>query len=80
MKQNGERNVVRAAILYLDARDKVSNMLLARNASGGSRVLNTKSNSDISDMWDKFVDGLKAESTEFADFYNRYFTNDPVVV
>jgi hypothetical protein len=31
-------------------------------------------------MWDKFVDGLKAESTEFADFYNRYFTNDPVVV
>jgi hypothetical protein len=80
MEQNGNRPVVKSAMLYIDAREKMVNALMQRDRTGGSRSLTAKSNQDLANAWDTFVAQLGAESPEFSDFYNRYFTNDPVVV
>ena len=80
MAQNGDRAVVKAVALYLDARKKIGQALLQRDQMGGSRSLDANSNDDLAELWDKFVTQLGAESPEFSDFYNRYFPNDPVVI
>jgi hypothetical protein len=80
MAQNGNRPVVKAVALYLDARKKIGQALLQRDQMGGSRSLEANSNDDLADLWDRFVTQLGAESPEFSDFYNRYFPNDPVVI
>lgn len=80
MAQNGDRPVVKAVALYLDARKKIGQALLQRDQMGGSRSLDANSNDDLAELWDKFVTQLGAESPEFSDFYNRYFPNDPVVI
>ncbi len=80
MAQNGDRAVVKAVALYLDARKKIGQALLQRDQMGGSRSLDANSNDDLAELRDKFVTQLGAESPEFSDFYNRYFPNDPVVI
>jgi hypothetical protein len=80
MAQNGDRAVVKAVALYLDARKKIGQALLQRDQMGGSRSLDANSNDDLAELWDRFTTQLGAESPEFSDFYNRYFPNDPVVI
>jgi len=80
MTQNGNRPVVKAVALYLDARKKLGELLMQRDRAGGSRSLETAANQDLADVWEKFVTQLGVESPEFSDFYNRYFPNDPVVL
>jgi hypothetical protein len=80
MNQFGDRPVVRSMAVYLDARDKVAEILDARRKAGGAYTLSANANEDIAAVWSAFVTQLKAESPEFADFINRYFTNDTVVV
>lgn len=80
LAQNGDRPVVKAVALYLDARKQLGMELVQRDQMGGSRSLDANTNEDLSAAWDGFVTQLKAESPEFGDFINRYFTNDPVVL
>jgi hypothetical protein len=80
MAQNGNRSVVKAMAVYLDARKQLGNLLQQREQAGGSRMLEAKSNADIVFVLDQVRTQLIAESPEFEEFMNRYFINDTVVV
>lgn len=80
MAQNGNRPVVKAMAVYLDARKQLGNLLKQREMAGGSRMLEAKSNADIVFVLDQVRTQLIAESPEFEEFMNRYFINDTVVV
>ena len=80
MAQNGERAVVKSVALYLETRKVIAQLLEQRNAAGGSRSLDAKSNSDIADAFQLFRDNLIVGSPEMEKFLNRYFSNDTVVV
>ena len=80
MAQNGERTVVKSMALYLETRKVIAQLLEERDATGGSRSLDAKSNSDIADAFQLFRDNLIAGSPETEKFLNRYFSNDTVVV
>lgn len=80
MAQNGNRSVVKAMAVYLDARKQLGNLLKQREQAGGSRMLEAKSNADIVFVLDQVRTQLIAESPEFEEFMNRYFINDTVVV
>jgi hypothetical protein len=80
MAQNGERTVVKGMALYLETRKVIAQLLEERDATGGSRSLDAKSNSDIADAFQLFRDNLIAGSPETEKFLNRYFSNDTVVV
>ena len=80
MMQNGERTVVKGMALYLETRKVIAQLLEERDAAGGSRSLDAKSNSDIADAFQLFRDNLIAGSPETEKFLNRYFSNDTVVV
>jgi hypothetical protein len=80
MTQNGERAVVKSVALYLETRKVIAQLLEERNAAGGSRSLDAKSNSDIADAFQLFRDNLIVGSPEMEKFLNRYFSNDTVVV
>jgi hypothetical protein len=80
MEQNGNRPVVKSAILYLDARKQIGEVLAAREKTGGSAVITAKSNSDLAYVLDKFRTQLIAGSPEFEQFLNRYFASDTVVI
>ena len=80
MMQNGERTVVKGMALYLETRKVIAQLLEERDATGGSRSLDAKSNSDIADAFQLFRDNLIAGSPETEKFLNRYFSNDTVVV
>jgi hypothetical protein len=80
MAQNGNRPVVKAMAVYLDARKQLGNLLQQRERAGGSRMLEAKSNADIVFVLDQVRTQLIAESPEFEEFMNRYFINDTVVV
>lgn len=80
MAQNGNRPVVKAMAVYLDARKQLGSLLKQRGDSGGSRALDAKSNADIVYVLDQVRTQLVAESPEFEEFLNRYFINDTVVV
>ena len=80
MAQNGDRAVVKAMATYLDMRDQMANILKARDAAGGSKMLSAKKNADLSYVFDQVKQQLIAESPEFEQFLNRYFINDSVVV
>jgi hypothetical protein len=80
MAQNGNRSVVKAMAVYLDARKQIGNLLKQRELAGGSRMLEAKSNADVVFVLDQVRTQLIAESPEFEEFMNRYFINDTVVV
>jgi len=80
MSQNGNRPVVKAMAVYLDARKQLASLLEQREKAGGSRSLSAKSNGDIVYVLDQVRTQLVAESPEFEEFLNRYFINDTVVV
>jgi hypothetical protein len=80
MAQNGNRSVVKAMAVYLDARKQLGNLLQQRERAGGSRMLEAKSNADVVFVLDQVRTQLIAESPEFEEFMNRYFINDTVVV
>ena len=80
LAQNGNRPVVKSLKVYLDARQQIGDMLLARKQAGGSSSLDANSNADISFVFDKLRTQLALESPEFSQFMYRYFPNDPVVV
>jgi hypothetical protein len=80
MAQNGERTVVKGMALYLETRKVIAQLLEERDAAGGSRSLDAKSNADIADAFQLFRDNLIAGSPETEKFLNRYFSNDTVVV
>jgi hypothetical protein len=80
MAQNGNRPVVKAMAVYLDARKQLGSLLKQRRDSGGSSSLDAKSNADIVYVLDQVRTQLIAESPEFEEFLNRYFINDTVVI
>jgi hypothetical protein len=80
MAQNGDRAVVKQALVYLDGRKQIAAILNERDAAGGSATLNAKSNADVAAVYQMFVDELTNGSPEFEQFINRYFANDSVVL
>ena len=80
MAQNGDRAVVKQALVYLDGRKQFAAILKERDAAGGSGTLNAKSNADVAQVYQMFVDELTNGSPEFEQFINRYFANDSVVL
>jgi hypothetical protein len=80
MAQNGNRAVVKQALVYLDGRKQIAAILNERDAAGGSAMLSAKSNADVAAVYQMFVDELTNGSPEFEQFINRYFANDSVVL
>ena len=80
MAQNGNRAVVKQALVYLDGRKQIAAILQERDAAGGSGSLSAKSNADVAQVYQMFVDELTNGSPEFEQFINRYFANDSVVL
>jgi len=80
MAQNGNRAVVKQALVYLDGRKQIAAILNERDAAGGSAMLSAKSNADVAQVYEMFVDELTNGSPEFEQFINRYFANDSVVL
>ena len=80
MAQNGNRAVVKQALVYLDGRKQIAAILNERDAAGGSAMLTAKSNADVAQVYEMFVDELTNGSPEFEQFINRYFANDSVVL
>jgi len=80
MAQNGNRAVVKQALVYLDGRKQFAAILKERDAAGGSASMSAKSNTDVAQVYQMFVDELTNGSPEFEQFINRYFANDSVVL
>ena len=80
MAQNGDRTVIKNMVIYLETRKQVAAILNERDAAGGSRALDAKSNSDVAGVFDMFRTNLIAGSPETEQFLNRYFANDTVVL
>jgi len=80
MAQNGDRPVIKNMVVYLETRQQIAKMLKERDAAGGSRSLDAKSNADIAYAFDLFRTNLMAGSVETEQFLNRYFANDTVVL
>jgi hypothetical protein len=80
MAQNGNRAVVKQALVYLDGRKQIAAILNERDAAGGSAMLSAQSNADVAQVYEMFVDELTNGSPEFEQFINRYFANDSVVL
>lgn len=51
-------------------------MLAQRAAAGGNSTLTAKSNSDLADTWQRFVDSLIESSVRFGDLHSRYLSRD----
>jgi hypothetical protein len=80
MAQNGDRTVIKNMVIYLETRKQVAAILNERDAAGGSRALDAKSNADVAGVFDMFRTNLIAGSPETEQFLNRYFANDTVVL
>ena len=80
MAQNGNRAVVKQALVYLDGRKQIAAILQERDNAGGSGSMSAKSNADVAQVYQMFVDELTNGSPEFEQFINRYFANDSVVL
>jgi hypothetical protein len=80
MAQNGDRPVVKSALMYFEVRQQVANALIEREKTGGSRSLSAQSNADVAYAFDKLRKQLMDGSPEFEYFINRYFSNDTVVL
>jgi hypothetical protein len=80
MADNGNRPVIKSAMLYLETRKVISTILQQRKAEGGSGSMDANSNADIADAFQHFKDNLTVGSPETEQFLNRYFANDTVVL
>jgi len=80
MADNGNRTVVQAMAVYLQARNQVARELQTRKAYGAASTLTAKANADLDGYWNSVVSQLKNGSPEFEDFYNRFLQNDPVTL
>jgi hypothetical protein len=80
MRANGDRAVVKNIALYLETRKQIASILDERDAQGGSRSMDAKSNADVAQAFEMFTTQLKTDSPEFESFINRYFANDSVVI
>ena len=80
MADNGNRQVVQAMAIYLQARVQVARELQTRKAYGEASTLASEDNADLDGYWNSVVSQLKNGSPEFEDFYNRFLQNDPVTL
>jgi hypothetical protein len=80
MADNGNRQVVQAMAIYLQARGQVARELQTRKAYGEASTLAAADNADLDGYWNSVVSQLKNGSPEFEDFYNRFLQNDPVTL
>ena len=80
MADNGNRQVVQAMAVYLQARKEVARELQTRKSYGEASTLTAEANSDIDGYWNSVISQLKNGSPEFEDFYNRFLQNDPVTL
>lgn len=80
MADNGNRTVVQAMAVYLQARNQVARELQTRKAYGAASTLTAKANADLDGYWNSVVARLIQASPEFEDFYNRFLQNDPVTL
>ena len=80
MADNGNRQVVQAMAVYLQARGQVARELETRKAYGAPSTLAAKDNADLDGYWNSVIYQLKTGSPEFEDFFNRFLQNDPVTL
>lgn len=71
---------IQSIAAFLDLRQNAASQLLQNAALGGSKRLGAKSNSDIQTAYLSRINQMKADNLGFADWYDQYFTNDPVVL
>lgn len=60
---------------YLIAWDEFSAELTARDAAGGAKTLEAKSNRDLAELWQDTAFTLKERNLSFSALYNRYLFN-----
>jgi len=72
--------LVQAIGMYLGMRQQVDQLVDARAKGGGHTTLAAQSNQDIAIAWEAMVNRMKSDSEAFAEWHDRYFANDPVVM
>jgi len=80
MSDNGNRQVVQAMAIYLQARGQVARELQTRKSYGAASTLTAEDNADLDGYWNSVIYQLKTGSPEFEDFFNRFLQNDPVTL
>jgi hypothetical protein len=80
MSDNGNRQVVQAMAIYLQARGQVARELQTRKSYGAASTLAAEDNADLDGYWNSVIYQLKTGSPEFEDFFNRFLQNDPVTL
>jgi hypothetical protein len=80
MSDNGNRQVVQAMAIYLQARGQVARELQTRKSYGAASTLVAEDNADLDGYWNSVIYQLKTGSPEFEDFFNRFLQNDPVTL
>ena len=80
MSDNGNRQVVQAMAIYLQARGQVARELQTRKSYGAASTLAAENNADLDGYWNSVIYQLKTGSPEFEDFFNRFLQNDPVTL
>jgi hypothetical protein len=80
MSDNGNRQVVQAMAIYLQARGQVARELQTRKSYGAASTLAAEDNADLDGYWNSVIYQLKSGSPEFEDFFNRFLQNDPVTL
>ena len=79
MKDHGNDPLMKSIGVFLQARNAILNQLSDRKAGGGSGVLDSQANNDLSGAYDSIVNDLKTRAIEFGPWYERYFGHDLVV-
>jgi hypothetical protein len=65
---------------FLDLRSQMANALNDVKANGGSNRLSAKSNYQLAQDYLQQIVRLKNQNLGFSEWYDKYFTNDPVVL
>jgi hypothetical protein len=76
LAEDPNRSDLRSLKTYLLGRTAVSRLLQQRAAAGGAKTLTAKSNGDLANSWQRFVDGLIEQDTRFGDLHSRYLSRD----
>lgn len=80
MENHQDDRTIGSIRTFLDLRAQMANTLVDTGQTGGSKRLGAKSNGAVAEMYNQRISALKASNLGFADWYDRYFTNDPVVL
>jgi hypothetical protein len=80
MADHKDDRTVQAMAVFLKTRDEVQSLLYDQKANGGAASLSAKVNAGIREQYLQVVNGLKTDNIGFADWYNRFFTSDSVVL